>query len=133
MKKLRDENAAMRKKMEEMMAQLGAKKRQKSETEKGQPLVAGPRANAMLAAKEMGLALHLYAQDHEDKFPAAGPNFKSAIAGHVENPEALKTFVYTYGGGSILSIPDVTRAELGYVAGPEGKAVLYADGHVQWR
>ena len=35
--------------------------------------------------------------------------------------------------GKIADLPDPWKTEIGYVTGPGGAAVLYADGHVKWQ
>ena len=61
----------------------------------------------------------------------AGEGFDDGEAN--SGADLFNGFVYTYGGGALKDIDSPTTTETGYVNGPNGKAVIYADGHVKWR
>jgi hypothetical protein len=83
-------------------------------------------------AKQVGLAVMMYAQDYDETFPTPdGINGK--LSPYLKNDSLLDGLSYTYGGGSLANVEKPAETELGYVTGPGGRAVIYADGHVKWR
>ena len=94
-------------------------------------LEAAERNIAMNHAKQAGLALMMYAADYDDMLPGAG-DITDQVLPYTKNREILDGFVYTYGGGSMTDIDNPAKTEIGYRMGPNGRAVVYADGHVQW-
>ncbi len=93
---------------------------------------AADRQVAVSNAKQAGLALAMYAQDYDEKFPT-GDDFNNKIFPYIKNQDILNSFTYTYGGGLLSAISNPTETELGYVNGPGGKAIVYADGHAKWK
>lgn len=83
---------------------------------------------AMSKAKQLGLAMQMYALDADDAFPPDG-DIKDIVGPYVRNNELFGGFTYTFGGGTTSS-PETTQ--LGFVTGAGGQAVIYADGHVVW-
>ena len=63
---------------------------------------------------------------------AAGPYLKNPSV--FENPGTGDNgFVYSYGGPTGLAqITSPATTQLGYVSGPGGRAIIWADGHVTW-
>ena len=85
---------------------------------------------AISNAKQAATALILYANDCDDNYPSQGDYDK--IAPYLKNNAIMDAFSYTFHGGSVAGIEKPADTELGYVAGPGGRAVAYADGHVVW-
>jgi hypothetical protein len=83
-------------------------------------------------AKQVGLGLLMYAQDYDEKLPN-GDGINDKISPYIKNSDVMQGFVYTYGGGALASIQSPSEQELGYVNGPGGQAIIYADGHVKWK
>lgn len=88
------------------------------------------KQKAIRYAKQMGTAMAMYSADCDDGFPPAGGAGKEAAYPYLRNRSALDAFTYTFGGGSVSGNPSET--ELGYVSGPGGRAVVYADGSIKW-
>lgn len=85
------------------------------------------RQRAMTAAKNVGLAMSMYAADADDAYPLNDQ--KASVGPYIRDLAMLESFVYTYAGGN----PGGSgTTEIGYVAGPGGRAVVYADGSVKW-
>lgn len=83
-------------------------------------------------AKQAALGVMMYMSDMDDKFPPKD-QFFDLIYPYVKNSEIVRDFVYTYSGPEEAGkIESPAETELGYVNGPGGRAVAYADGHVKW-
>lgn len=92
---------------------------------------AAQKAMTMSNAKQAGTAMMMYCADYDDYLPA---NLSTdRILPYIMNPDMLNGFVYTFGGGKLSDIKDPANTELGYVTGPGGSAIIYADGHVMWK
>ena len=92
--------------------------------------LAAERSVAMSNAKQAALGLIMYAGDTDDTFPASGDYDK--IEPYLKNSTIMNSFTYTYAGGKMTDIAEPASTEIGYVSGPGGRAVAYADGHVRW-
>lgn len=90
------------------------------------------RSEVLMKAKLAGVALILYATDNDDRFPPKTANVEDLLSPYVKDREVLKGFVYTFGGGDMASIQNPADTEMGYVVGPGGRAVVFADGHAKW-
>jgi hypothetical protein len=98
------------------------------------------RAMATSNAKQIGMALMMYAQDYDEVFPPGGGDTMNQVLPYVRNQDVFHDpgtgapgFVYTFGGGSLSGIQEPASTVIGYVTGPGGRAEIYADGHVKWR
>lgn len=103
-------------------------------------LRAAQRMEALSNARQIGLALSMYAQDYDETYPPADGNATQVLHPYVKNDEVFDTpgtdapgFVYTYTGGPIKTITNPSTQELGYLPGPGGRAVIFADGHAKWQ
>ncbi len=86
---------------------------------------------AMSNARQAGLGLMMYAQDYDETFPDAD-GIKDKVLPYVKNEAIFDGFNYTYPGGKLADIDKPAETLLGFVAGPGGRANIYADGHVKW-
>ncbi|MCC2672442.1 MAG: hypothetical protein K0Q72_4914, partial [Armatimonadetes bacterium] len=91
------------------------------------------RQKVLSNGKQLGLALHVYASDHEDRFPDAGAGVEGLLLPYLKTDALFEGFVYTYTGGKISEIPEPSKVVLGYVMGPGGRAEIWGDGHVTWK
>jgi prepilin-type processing-associated H-X9-DG protein len=98
------------------------------------------RQAAVSNAKQIGLAFAMYAQDYDQTFPPAGEAVMGQISPYVKNREVFvspgesgPSFVYMMDGPTLGSIKEPATQELGYLPGPGGRAVVFVDGHVEWR
>ena len=90
------------------------------------------KREAMSRAKQMGLALMMYAQDYDETLPPTAR--RDDLLPYVKDAGLLSAFEYTYAGPLALQRIDApAETVLGYVGGPGGRAEVFADGHVQWR
>jgi prepilin-type processing-associated H-X9-DG protein len=64
--------------------------------------------------------------------PDKDVNLGETLGKHLKDPSLLVGFVYTFKGGRQIDLENPTGTVLGYVEGPGGRAVLYADGHATW-
>jgi len=90
------------------------------------------RKKALNAAKQLGLAILIYANDNDDKYPSKTSNWKDQIGPYLKDDSLAGSFNYTFAGGSAKDIESPATTELGYVDGPDGRAVVYADGHAKY-
>lgn len=88
------------------------------------------RTKAISDAKQCALAAIMFAADNDDEMPKSGDIDK--LHPYLQNREILSKFVYTFQGGNLSELKNPESTEIGYVEGPGGRAVAYADGHVKW-
>jgi len=89
------------------------------------------KAQAMSIAKQVGIALVLYAADMDEVLPN-GENFVNRLTPYIKDRKMIAAFNYTYAGGPMDQIKDIANTELGFTMGPGGRAIVYADGHAKW-
>lgn len=82
-------------------------------------------------AKQLGIAMIMYAQDYDEQLPSEG-DISERLIPYVRNEELLQGFVYTFPGGAFADIAETSQTMLGYIPGPGGYALIFADGHVEW-
>jgi hypothetical protein len=90
-------------------------------------------------AKQIAIALLMYVQDYDEMFP---PNFGDEGVSQVLLPylkdmgifEVNGAFAFRYrmDGQSLADIESPVTTEVGYLELPNGRMVIYADGHVKW-
>jgi hypothetical protein len=90
------------------------------------------RALALNNAKQAGLGLIMYAQDYDEVLPSPD-GIKDKILPYIKEGSVMESFTYTYGGGKLADIEKPAETVLGYVLGPGGRAIVYADGHAKWQ
>jgi hypothetical protein len=89
------------------------------------------KSEALMNAKQVGTALMIYGSDYDDMLPD-GNDLVNKVMPYVKSADILSSFVYTFPGGDSGKIKDPATTELGYIPGPGGRAVVYADGHAKW-
>jgi hypothetical protein len=85
----------------------------------------------------------MYVQDYDETFPPAGDAVMNQLTPYVKNGDVFNVFtspgdshpgfVYMLDGGTLGAIKNPATQELGYLPGPGGRAMIYVDGHVEWR
>ncbi len=90
------------------------------------------RAVLISNARQVALAMLMYANDNNDNLIGSGSNWRSAISSYLGDASLMSGFQMVYAGGSMDSIESPADTELGYFDGPGGRAVAYSDGHVKW-
>lgn len=98
-----------------------------------QARLAAERSRLLTNGKQLALGLMMYAQDHDERLPAAEEAVNNLLQPYLKTEALFEGFTYTYGGGPLSEIAKPAEQVLGYVQGPGGRALLYADGHVTWQ
>jgi len=88
------------------------------------------RAQAVLAAKEVGLGLLMYASDFDDEFPLYEQMGENVVDPYLRNPDWMRNFRYFRPQGQSGN-PSSTL--LGFIPAPGGYAAVYLDGHTEWK
>lgn len=94
-------------------------------------LSAAERTKLLRDAKVVGTAIQMYLADHDDRFPDKEKYYEQ-LAPYLKNNDALGRFVYVLEGVDISKIGDPSKTVVGYIEGPGGRAVSYADGSARW-
>ena len=95
------------------------------------------REQTLHNAKTIGLAVMMYAQDYDETLPRPG-DISDAVNPYVKDnavfvaPGTGAPFTYVLQGGLLKNIASPSTTVLGYLNGPGGRAVVYADGHAKW-
>ena len=82
-------------------------------------------------AKQIGTALGIYASDYDDSLPGQ-EGWETKLMPYTKNRDVLRDFNYTFRGGEMGSIQDVTTTELGFFVTNGGRVVVYADTTVKF-
>ncbi|MHB8636480.1 MAG: hypothetical protein ACYC96_08405 [Fimbriimonadaceae bacterium] len=94
-------------------------------------LVSAVRAQAVNDAKQSVLAMLMYSNDMDDMLP--GANDLDALGPYLGDQSILDDFVYTPPTNlNQTQIAEPANTQIGYIDGPGGRAIAYADGHVKW-
>ncbi|MCX7799341.1 MAG: hypothetical protein N2109_03255 [Fimbriimonadales bacterium] len=87
-------------------------------------------AQRMANAKQAGLALLMFASDHDDVLPTS----LEQLGPYLKDPAVLEGFVFTGAGLSVKSVENPAQTEIGYLPGSDGeRIVVFLDGHVERR
>jgi hypothetical protein len=97
------------------------------------PFIAAIRAVRQSNAKQLGLAMVMYAQDYDSALPTPGATTQDALSPYHKSNDLYDGFNYTFPGGNLPPNDKLPGTELGYVDAPGGRFVIYGDGHVMWR
>lgn len=90
------------------------------------------QALVMRDAKQVGLAMQMYAADYDEEMPINNGDWMDNVDPYLKNRLVMDGFTYTYSGGNLSELKDPSKTEVGFKAGPGGRAVVYADGSVKW-
>ena len=95
-----------------------------------EPKHADPKVAALSQAKDVGLAIVQVAKKNSYKWPERlGSNL---LKGYLRSPDDLIGFVYLLPReAKVQDTPD--SSIIGYVQGPGGRAVVYADTSAHWK
>jgi hypothetical protein len=91
-------------------------------------------------AQQIAIALLMYVQDYDEMFP---PNFGDegvslVLLPYLKNPSVFEVdgafaFRYQMDGQWLGNIENLIETVAGYLELPNGRMVIYADGHVKWQ
>lgn len=90
------------------------------------------KAKLVSNAKQVALAMLMYANDNNDTYLSKDSSLTNALGPYLKNNSLLDGFNYVLGGGNLNDIEQPATTVLGYFDGPGGRAVAYCDGHVKW-
>lgn len=91
------------------------------------------RSRAVLNAKMVGTALHMYAADNNDAFPDRDQWANGdSVYPYLKNRDILNGFVYTFAGGSVSNVANPSGTMVGYIPCAGGYAVTFVDSSVRW-
>jgi len=91
------------------------------------------RTKALSYGKQAAIASLIYAADYDDSLPISGGQATDAVAPYIKDTSILERVVWTnLTGQNVAKIENPAEYQLGYVPGPGGRAVIYADGHIKW-
>lgn len=88
------------------------------------------RSQAVLAVKEIGLGILMYAADYDDEFPHPDRLGENAVDPYLRDIGWMRNFNYTFRGGPMTN---PAQTMLGFIPGPGGYAAVFADGHAEWK
>ncbi len=87
---------------------------------------------AMSQAKQVAIAMIMFANDNNDNLPNIA-GWSTSIAAYLNKGDLTSGFIYAYRGTTdMTAIAEPASTILGYVQTPTGRAVAYTDGHVKW-
>lgn len=89
------------------------------------------KQKAISDSKEAVLSLIMFASDSDDVLPGQ-EGWEARVGPYCSDKDLLRRFNYTFKGGNMANIENPASTELGYILGPDGRAVAYCDGHVKW-
>jgi prepilin-type processing-associated H-X9-DG protein len=84
-------------------------------------------------AKQAALAFLMYAADYDDLLPSLDTFQGGAVEPYTKDTAVLRGFNFRLGGANMNNLQNPAGTILGFVPGPGGFAVAYADGHVRWQ
>lgn len=93
---------------------------------------AAKRMELLSKGKQIALATLMYAQDYDEVLPN-GDDLVSKLTPYAKDASIFDGLSYTLSGGPLKDIESPAETELGFLAGPGGRAVIYVDGHVKWK
>ena len=80
----------------------------------------------------MGLAVLMYTQDYDEVYPT-GDDFANKLNPYAKDESIFQDFTYNQPATALKDVSAPADTMMGYVPGPGGRAIVYADGHVKWK
>jgi prepilin-type processing-associated H-X9-DG protein len=87
---------------------------------------------AISDAKMVGVAISMYVQDYDEKFPLTEQMSGGVVQPYIKDDAVTEGFNYLYPGDGLADIKKPGETAMGYISGPGGRAFVYVDGHVKW-
>ena len=85
-------------------------------------------------AKQNATSAIIYASDYDDVLPFSSASARDALYPYIKNRFLQDNVIWTnLTGQKLTELSDPSKTELGYVAGPGGRAIIFADSSVRWR
>ncbi|MDM7461210.1 MAG: hypothetical protein P3X24_006115 [bacterium] len=105
-----------------------------------QMTAASEREQYLSQAKQIALALMMYVQDYDEFFPPNTGDIQVAevLYPYLRNREVFTVdgvfaFRYLMDGQNLANIERPAETVVGYLQLPDGRVVIYGDGHVKWQ
>jgi hypothetical protein len=90
------------------------------------------RIRLMQNGKQVALAAIMYCQDHGEALPSRDL-VPGVLLPYLKDPAIVAGLVYSLDGGKLADHNTPATTEMGHIAGYGGRAIIYLDGHVEWR
>ncbi len=95
---------------------------------------------AIQNAKQVGLAMLMYAMDYDESLPPSGGDVQQIVNPYLKTDSVFQdpltgnnAFTLLYKETNIGKLfEQKPMGQIGYIAGPGGRAIIHADGHVKW-
>ena len=97
-----------------------------------EPFLTALKARLGSNAKQLGLAMRMYAADYDDALPSADLASQNVFEPYHKNNDLYEGFNYSFPGGALPPTDQLSATQIGSVDGPGGKWIIYGDGHVHW-
>lgn len=91
------------------------------------------RSKVLSRAKQAGLGVMMFTADNEDVLPSNKQDLRDLLRPYFPPGFTLDDFTYTYPGGPVSDIKKPATTQIGYIDTSLGTAVVFADGHVEWK
>lgn len=90
-------------------------------------------------AKQIGMGIFMYAQSHDWALPPAAGDIVKMLGPYIKDPSVFEDvstgtfgFSYLFNGEARPEGVAAKTTPVGYLSGAGGRAIVYADGHVEW-
>ncbi|MEX2244864.1 MAG: hypothetical protein WD716_13585 [Fimbriimonadaceae bacterium] len=90
------------------------------------------KEDATQRAGQIGNALAIYTRENGGEVPTTH-SLQMELLEFVEGPGVFNGFVVTTQHSNIATARDLSMEVFGYIQGPGGRAIVYLDGHVDWK
>lgn len=94
-------------------------------------LAAAEQREIMNRAKQVGIAMMIYATDCDDQLPPSA-NWQEVLYPYMRSKSLSEGFIYLMNGDNLSKLEDPTKAKVGYIEGQYGRAIVFGDSHVIW-
>lgn len=94
-------------------------------------LAAAEQREIMNRAKQVGIAMMIYATDCDDQLPPSA-NWQEVLYPYMRSKSLSEGFIYLMNGDNLSKLEDPTKAKVGYIEGRYGRAIVFGDSHVIW-
>lgn len=88
-------------------------------------------------ARQIAVALMMYRQDYDEKFPPGNMDVQLLLEPYLKNETVFQfpgtMFVYVMNEEALVNIDRLSETMVGYIQAPGGRAVIWADGRVTWQ
>lgn len=94
-------------------------------------LAEAEKKEIMSRAKQVGIAMMIYATDYDDLMPP-NADWQRLLEPYMKSKTMSDGFYYEMNGDNLTNVDDPAKKRMGYIDGRYGRAIVYADSHVIW-